>query len=230
MKKKFKLLIISSLVLALIGCAKESNSNTDKKSVDKETEIRSKNYAWVLVDTINYDGAEDIEHTNEGGIYEAKGNVSSGNYSYSFKYLGESDDYYTPPVINGEGATINCNFTAPPKTIKADETISLKLSMEITNNSLSYYTAAAKASADIEDPTMLPGFTSGNEIVFVNDEEKEAFTVDTYKTVNILSINENITAKAPKGEKEGDQIAIRTLFYPGAKMGTSYVYEWKSIK
>ena len=42
----------------------------------------------------------------------------------------------------------------------------------------------------------------------------------------VFNVNETVTAAAPTGAK-GNRIALRTIFFPGAIMGTSYVYEWK---
>ena len=64
--------------------------------------------------------------------------------------------------------------------------------------------------------------------MFKNKDGKESFTIDTYKTVNIYSVSETLTATAPTGSKAGDKIALRTTF-SGATQGTCYIYMWKQI-
>ena len=94
---------------------------------------------------------------------------------------------------------------------------------------LSYFTDNASASADIDRWDIEPGYTSGNEIPFVNKDGKGSFKIDTYKTVQIYSISDTITATAPIGSTEGERIALRTLFN-GPIMGTCYIYEWKEAE
>ena len=72
-----------------------------------------------------------------------------------------------------------------------------------------------------------PGFVTGGAIRFKNKDEKDYFKIDTYSTVQVYSVSETLTAEAPTGSKEGDKIALRTMF-SGHKQGTCYIYEWKA--
>ena len=181
---------------------------------------------WVLVETINYDGKKDLDNTNQGGVYHVTGSSSPGNYNYDWKYLGKTDNYYDPPVLNGESCSIKCTVSNPPKVMEAGEIITLNLSLSFTAQNLSYFTSNASISANFDKWDTQPGFSTGANKSFVNSAGKSSFKIDTYKTVKVYSVNETVTAAAPTGAN-GNRIALRTIFFPGARMGTSYIYEWK---
>lgn len=187
-------------------------------------------FAWVLVDTITYDGQKSIDATNAGGVYSASGSASAGAYSYTWSYLGKTDTYYDPDLINGEGATIQANNSTPPSTIKGEEMVSITLNISVSADNLSYYTANGNISADIDEWDVEPGMTTNRYDDFVNKDKKSSFKVDTYKTVQITSAGDTVSATMPNGSNEGDKIAIRVSFSSGAIMGTNYIYEWKKVE
>jgi len=108
------------------------SSSGEKEQEPQQPE--AKEYAWVLVDTVLYDAKEDIEiaNKNQEGTYVTSGSASPGNYSVSWQYTGDTDTYYDPDVIHGEGAGSQAIFSTPPSTIKAGETVSLSLSLSFT--------------------------------------------------------------------------------------------------
>lgn len=183
-------------------------------------------YAWVLVDTVNYDGKEYVDQTNEGGSYSANSSSAPGSYSYTWTYLGDDDYYYDPPLLKGEFSTSTCTFSVPPASFNGGETVTLSLKLAFGAQQLSYFTDKASASADFEKWDLQPGETTGNYIPFTNSDGKESFNIDTYKTVQVYSVGDTLTAVAPAGSEEGDKIALRTMFN-GVKQGTCYIYEWK---
>lgn len=184
---------------------------------------------WVLVDVIDYDGEEQVKATNSGGVYEASSSSNLGNFTYTWKYLRGADSYYSPPLLDGENSTSKASFSVPPTTIQGGENVNLTLNLSFGSQLLSYFSDKASASADFENWDMEPGFTSGSSIPFVNKDNKSSFRIDTYKTVKVYSVSETLTAKTPIATKEGDKIALRTLFN-GVKQGTCYIYEWSSTK
>ncbi len=206
--------------------AEESASNEQSTAPAPEKE-----YAWVLVDTVTYDAKEDIEiaNKNQEGSYFTSGSASPGNYSVSWQYTGDTDTYYDPDLIHGEGAGSQAIFSTPPSTIKAGETVSLSLSLSFTENTLSYYSSKASASADFDEWDMTPGSVTRNSIDFKNKDGKDSFAIDTYHSVQVYSVSDTITAVAPSGSQEGDRIAIRTIYYSRVGMGTNYVYEWRQV-
>jgi len=186
------------------------------------------NFAWVLVETVNYEGKESIDQTNKGEVYRVSGKSSPGSYSYEWKYIGATDTYYNPPTLNGESYSIVCNYSTPPQVINAGEIVSLNMSMSFSAQNLSYFTPNATTGANFDKWDVKPGFVSGESVSFVNKKGKSSFMISTYKTIKIYSVSDTVTATAPTGVK-GKRIALKTSFFPGAKMGTSYIYEWKNV-
>lgn len=192
-------------------------------------EVHGASARWVLAKVVDYDGKDQVSATNRGGVYEANSSSKLGNYSYTWKYLGEGDAYYDPDLLTGEHSTSQCTFSTPPTTIQGGETVTLSMKLSFGDQLLSYYTDKASASADFDKWDMEPGYTTGASVPFKNKDGKSSFKIDTYKTVKVYSVNDTLTAKAPKGVKEGDKIALRTIFH-GVKQGTCYIYEWSSTK
>jgi len=181
---------------------------------------------WVLVETINHDGQTDHDNTNKGGVYQVSGSCSPGSYNYDWKYLGKADSYYNPPLKSGESYSIKCTVSNPPKVMDAGEVISLNLSLSFTAQNLSYFTPNASVSADFDKWDTKPGFASGASVSFLNSAGKSSFKISAHKSVKVYSVSEKITATAPSGVRD-IKIALRTSFNPGARMGTSYIYQWK---
>ena len=185
---------------------------------------------WVLTKVVNYDGKSGVDNINKGGVYEASSKSSPGSYTYTWKYLGEEDNYYNPPVLAGEHSTSECTYSTPPTTIQGGETVTLSLKLDFGSQLLSYYTDNATASADFDKWDVAPEFVTAASVPFTNKDGKSSFKIDTYKTVNVHSVSDTLSAKAPSGAKEGDKIALRTTFYNHVSLGTSYIYEWSSTQ
>lgn len=176
-----------------------------------------KQYAWVLVETLNENYQANIDNTNKGGVYEVSASASPGSYTYSWKYVGESDDYYDPPFIHGESYATQLTISVPPNTIKGDETVSLDFSLSFTGQNLSYYAGSGSCRADW-----------GN-VKFKNTDGKSFFEIYSsvkYKEKNVFSVSGTISAVIPAGYSEGDR---EELWTGGTNSGTYYVYEWKQI-
>ena len=200
------------------NAAAGSNSNAGNQGESKGL--------WVLVETINYDGKTDLDNTNKNGVYKVSGTCSPGSYNYDWKYLGKADSYYNPPLKSGESCSIKCTVSNPQKVMDAGEVISLNLSLSFTAQNLSYYDSNASVSADFDKWDTKPGFASAASVSFVNSAGKSSFKINTHKSVKVYSVDEKVTATAPSGVRD-IRIALRTSFNPGARMGTSYIYQWK---
>ncbi len=227
----FKVSYPTTTILLSSSGEKEPEPEQPDVAQEEPQQPEAKEYAWVLVDTVLYDAKEDIEiaNKNQEGSYVTSGSASPGNYSVSWQYTGDTDTYYDPDVIHGEGAGSQAIFSTPPSTIKAGETVSLSLSLSFTENTLSYYSSKASASADFDEWDMTPGSVTRNSIDFKNKDGKDSFAIDTYHSVQVYSVSDTITAVAPSGSQEGDRIAIRTIYYSRVGMGTNYVYEWRQV-
>jgi len=227
----FKVSYPTTTILLSSSGEKEQEPEQPDVTQEEPQQPEAKEYAWVLVDTVLYDAKEDIEiaNKNQEGTYVTSGSASPGNYSVSWQYTGDTDTYYDPDVIHGEGAGSQAIFSTPPSTIKAGETVSLSLSLSFTENTLSYYSSKASARADFDEWDMTPGSVTRNSIDFKNKDGKDSFEIDTYHSVQVHSVSDTITAVAPSGSQEGDRIAIRTIYYSRVGMGTNYVYEWRQV-
>jgi len=228
----FKVSYPTTTILLSSSGEKEQEPEQPDVTQEEPQQPEAKEYAWVLVDTVLYDAKEDIEiaNKNQEGTYVTSGSASPGNYSVSWQYTGDTDTYYDPDVIHGEGAGSQAIFSTPPSTIKAGETVSLSLSLSFTENTLSYYSSKASARADFDEWDMTPGSVTRNSIDFKNKDGKDSFAIDTYHSVQVYSVSDTITAVAPSGSQEGDRIAIRTIYYSHVGMGTNYVYEWRQAE
>lgn len=174
-------------------------------------------YAWVLVETITNDSKADIEHTNKGGKYQDTASASPGSYTYSSKYIGETDTYPDPDMIHGEGYGVKLDISAPPSVIQGGDTVSLSFNLAFTSQNLSYFDGNGSCRADLDNTR------------FVNKNGKGSFEIYysvKYSQKNVLSVSDTITATAPTGRTEGDRIEIWTGG-PSLHLGTTYIYEWK---
>ncbi len=175
-----------------------------------------KEYAWVLVDIVHKDMKDDVEHINKEGIYEKSASASSGNYTFSQKYLGDTDNYYDPPTLHGESFATLLTFSVPPEVIRAGETVSLSFSLVFTDTNLSAFHGTGSARADW-----------GN-VRFTNTDRKNVFEIFysiKYSEKNVLSISDTVSAVIPAGYSVGD----REELWTGGYTGTDYVYEWRAL-
>lgn len=173
-------------------------------------------FAWVLVDTIHRDQKDDIENTNKGGIYQVSASASPGSYSYSHKYIGDTDTYPDPDQLSGESYATLLTMSVPPDVIKGGESVSISFSLSFTDDNISYFDGTGSARADW-----------GN-VKFTNAAKKSFFEIYSsvkYSSKNVKSISDTISAVIPAGYSKGD----REELWTGGYTGTYYVYEWKQI-
>lgn len=201
----------------LLSSSGEEKPEQFGETEDEVQQPEAKEYAWVLVETVHENYQANIDNTNKGGVYEVSASASPGSYTYSWKYVGESDDYYDPPFIHGESYATQLTISVPPNTIKGDETVSLDFSLSFTGQNLSYYAGSGSCRADW-----------GN-VKFKNTDGKSFFEIYSsvkYKEKNVFSVSGTISAVIPAGYSEGDR---EELWTGGTNSGTYYVYEWKQI-
>lgn len=177
--------------------------------------------AWVLVEVIDEDCAEEIAKSNEDyeDVYRVEGSYSRNNYSITSTYIGPSDDYYDPPKIHGESLSFTASFSEPPQVIYADQEIPISISLSAVDNH-SYYNPFASVKARI-------GKNDQSYSRFRNEAGEDSFRSDIKD--NYASINENVTAVAPGGS-EGDILEIGFTLYFGVDLETWYVYEWQMVE
>jgi hypothetical protein len=179
-------------------------------------------YAWVLVETLDFENAEDWAASDAHPAYIVKHGYSSGSYSASVTY--EGDDPYGQGLKGTLGVQVV--FSGMPQIIYPDEPVSLNLSFNTTQNDVVKLAFASAASADFDEWNLGPGAVTRGATVFVNADNKYHFVLDV--NGNPTSYSETLTATIGSGG-EGSRIALRTKFYMGVSMGTNYVYEWKQV-
>lgn len=174
-------------------------------------------YAWVLTETVTNDEKNEVDHTNKGGVYQVSASAAPGSYTYSSKYIGETDTYPEPDQKHGENYAVKLDISVPPKVIQAGQTVSLDFNLAFTAQNISYFDGKGSCRADL------------NSTRFVNKNGKSFFEIYCsvkYSQKNVLSVSDTLTAKAPAGRSEGEKMEIWTGG-PSLKLGTTYVYEWK---
>ena len=210
---------LTTIYLTSKGKEEKKEPEVEEEAIPTEQPVNSeaeKEYAWVLVDTIHETRQSDIDNTNNGGIYKKSASASPGNYSFTWEYVGESDDYYDPDMINGESYATQLTITAPPAEIKGGETLSLDFNLAFTEQNLSFFDGHGGCRADW-----------GN-VKFTNVSGKNFFEIYSsvkYSEKNVLSVSDTISAVIPAGYSEGD----REELWTGDYTGTYYVYEWREV-
>lgn len=212
----FKVSFPTTTILLSSSGEEEQEPEQSGEAQGEATQPEAKEYAWVLVETVHETQQADIDNTNKGGVYQKSASASPGSYTYSWKYVGESDDYYDPDILHGEGYATQLTISVPPNMIKGGETVSLNFNLAFTEQNLSYYDGGGSCRADW-----------GN-LKFKNAEGKSFFEIYSsvkYSDKNVSSVSGTISAVIPAGYSEGD----REELWTGGYTGTYYVYEWKQI-
>lgn len=183
-------------------------------------------HAWILVDVVDYDNAEKWRVSNESPYYQSDYSCSQGTMSVKTNYIGETEDWKVPPRKQGEGVRVTASFSSPAQKLYPGEEVKITLSMSASDNTLSYFAFGGSANADFDNPETMTGFRGPSSIQFTNADSKSSFAVDAKN--NYSTINETLTAIAPAGKADGEQLALRQNFYMGNSMSTYYIYEWRS--
>jgi hypothetical protein len=174
--------------------------------------------AWVLVEVIDKDCAEEIAKVNKDyeDVYHHEGSYSRNNFTITQTYIGPTEDYYDPPQIHGESISMTASFSVPPQVINAGEEITINISLSALDNH-SFYNPFGSVKARI-------GKNDQAYSRFTNAKGEDSFRSDIHN--NFASFNETVTAIAPGGS-EGDTLEIGFTLNFGHDMETWYVYGWK---
>ena len=180
-------------------------------------------YAWVLVETLNFDSADKWAVSEAHPSYKYSYACSSGSYSASVTY--EGDDPYKQGLKGTLG--LQAVYTGMPQIIYPEKPVLLNFSFTTTKNDVEKLSFSGSASANFDQWDLGPGAVTGRAVWFANADGKDSFTINV--NGNPSSYSETLTATIGAGS-EGSRIALRTRFaLQGVPMGTNYVYEWKKI-
>lgn len=176
-------------------------------------------YAWVLVETLDFENADKWATADAHPSYKYSYGYSTGSYSASTTYEGDDRD-------RSGTLGLKAVFTGMPEIIYPDKPVSLNFSFTTTTNNVIRLSFSGTASADFDQWDVGAGAVTREARCFANADGKDSFTIDV--NGNPSSYNETLTAILGAGS-EGSRIALRTRFSLGVAMGTNYVYEWKQL-
>ncbi|MEL7649153.1 MAG: hypothetical protein AAGU76_13730 [Sedimentibacter sp.] len=180
----------------------------------REEKKTTGDYAWVLVEVIDGSNDREWDLQNQSETYTYSPSYSRGAYSVTTTYIGESDDYYDPPYVNGESLTVQANWSIPPEVIQKDDVISLNGSIATTANTQSAYKFSGSTGAWLDNTRL------------ATEDGKTTF--ETNFDNNYESQSGTVTATFGEGS-EGSKKVIEINLYSSNKMFTQFVYEWKAV-
>jgi hypothetical protein len=180
--------------------------------------------AWVLVRVIDHPNNEGWKSANAHESYDNQVTYNQSNFSVKSTYIGDSQG----TKVKGEGVRLSAVFSGAPEIIYKGQEVSLTLNLQASENTLSFFTFSAFASADFyPNVDIAPGMGIGTR--FVDTDKNSSWTIGgSYDSTSYNPIRKTIKATAPTGSNTGDQIVLRQYFYRGVSMSTYYVYEWKA--
>lgn len=180
----------------------------------KEEKATSGEYAWVLTEVVDgsNDSEWDLQNLSESYTYSPS--YGRGAYSVTTTYIGESDDYYDPPYVNGESLTVQANWSTPPDVIGKDDVVSLSGTITATANTQSAFRWSGSTGAWIDNTRL--------------STEDGKTTFETNDGNNYESQSGTVTASFGEGS-EGAKRVIEIYFFSSNKLFTQYVYEWKAV-
>lgn len=171
-------------------------------------------YAWVLVEVI--DGSNDSEWDlqNQSESYTYSPSYGRGAYSVTTTYIGETDNYYNPPYVNGESLTVQANWATPPDIIGKDDIVSLSVTIAASENTLSAFKFSGSTGAWLDDSRI------------ASEDGKTIFEVTS--SDNYASKSGVVSTTFGEGSQGAKKI-IELNFYSSNTLYTQYVYEWKAV-
>lgn len=181
--------------------------------------VAEQEYGWVLTEIEDRENKDLFSASNKSSEYNIVGNYGRSNYSIAWTYIGKTKNNYDPPMVNGESITFNASFSSPPQVIRANEEVTINLSLSAGGNNLSFFTPYGSARAQIGKPGS--GYRD-----FKNENDKGSFKTDSKN--NYEPFNEKLVAEV-HGGNVGEKLEIINYLYCSNKLETAYIYEWKVI-
>lgn len=182
--------------------------------------------AWHLVEVVDYPNADKFDAASEHPSYDYKGSYAPLSYGITITFVGKSDSSTRPPKVQGESLTIQARSSAPPAVINRGETVSLDLTLAVTENTQSFFTFSGGIRAYFDSVTISPGGITGSAIRLENEKKQSYFEVT--KGTGYASVSEKVVAAPRAGSRTGAQMALLIVAVgQGTPMGTKYIYEWR---
>lgn len=164
---------------------------------------------------------------------------SAGTGTFTSTYVGPSeDDDYAPRPKNGESGTVTGSVSTPPQYIDGGKTVKLSVDLSVTSTKQHFFDFNGDAYARFDDPDVPIGHVTGGAIDFTT-EDSSGELLDLYVWLygptnwrakeygNNPQLNVEVSAQAPYGSQEGDEISIYTQIGMGNMSSrTEYIYIW----
>ncbi len=196
---------------------------------DVSEESSDEQYAWIMVEIVDYDPAEAREKNNSNLKIPYRRDSSYGRGSFYKKdtYRGKTDTWHDPDMINGEYCAIQATWSKPPTIIHADEKVTLNVSIAAVGRDLSYFSFGGSTFGSFDHAAIRPGYAR-NSIPFKDKAGINNFTVDSKN--DYAAISREVSATAPSaGAVENRMALVLTFPTQVGSLGTKYVYEWQKI-
>lgn len=164
---------------------------------------------------------------------------SAGTGNFTSTYVGPTeDDDYAPRPKNGESGTVTGSVSTPPQYIDGGKTVKLSVDLSVTSTKQHFFDFNGDAYARFDETDVPIGHVTYSAIDFTAkdpDGEKLELSVWLYGPTNWRvkeygnnsTVNTEVSAQAPYGSEEGEEISIYTQIGMGNMSSrTEYVYRW----
>ncbi len=193
---------------------------------------------WELVNIHH-----DIKHFNEQLVdkkyWSHSMSGSAGTGEFTTKYVGPTEkDDYAPRGKNGENATVKGSVSAPPRYIDGGQLVRLSVDLSITSTKQHLFDFDGNAYARFDEPGVPIGHVTRGPIDFTaNDADGKPLKLNVWLYAptnwrvkeygNKANLSTAVFAKAPRGRKDDQKIALYTAIGMGNMISrTEYVYRW----
>ncbi|MBN2795851.1 MAG: PKD domain-containing protein [Clostridia bacterium] len=184
-------------------------SETDVNIIEEEVVVAPL-YEWHFTEETKTE--IHVEGNPPDSPYDSEHTISNGSMSGTTTYVGKSDSYYSPPIVNGESLSYQINWNAFSDTLKPGTEIMLELSGSITAKNTSYFNFSPNATlATI-------GFKGSGPDNFVDTKGEYMM----YVNHDISSNQMTLFATVPKPYSEEDVLVITVSCNSGVNIKRFY--------
>ena len=116
---------------------------------------QGKDASWVQlkVELVDYSDDIDAKNLNYAGTYQYTQTTSETTVTSSWTYVGATDTYPDPDMINGETYTSQTVFSTLPARVNSGETFPVTITASVLAINLSYFDGSASGRVDVTSVT-----------------------------------------------------------------------------
>lgn len=198
---------VGDAILEVVEDTTSHNNNNQTSNENNNDSNYEKRMTWVLVST----DIKNYSKTDEGG--EAYANISDGSLDCLKTYLGPTDNWYSPPMVNGESGGANFSWTSLNRHLEPGETLKIDVTGSITVDTCSYYNFYSIGM----------GFSSDRMYFDYTGDDLWSNTFWVERN-GFESCSGYVTALVPSPDNVGDTMYIST----GGNSGASITYNFEA--